>query len=147
MEMGLGFVAASMPQLVDQLRLWLSGEHRIDAMFAGEALAADDSEATQHTVELALQRGDPAALLQAWVNGAGIDWERLHAGSRPARASLPSYPFAKERYWVEGNKYTDASAAGAQQPGELAWIENILAQVDSDTLEQDKAVAMLRQWV
>ncbi|TDR36317.1 acyl transferase domain-containing protein [Tahibacter aquaticus] len=147
MEMRLGFVAASMPQLVDQLRLWLSGEHRIDAMFAGEALAADDSEATQHTVELALQRGDPAALLQAWVNGAGIDWERLHAGSRPARASLPSYPFAKERYWVEGNKSTDASAAGAQQPGELAWIENILAQVDSDTLEQDKAVAMLRQWV
>jgi acyl transferase domain-containing protein len=147
MEQRLGFVAASLPQLLEQLRVWLDGQARRDALFSGEPLCTDDSEATLHQVELALQRRDPAALLQAWVGGAEIAWERLHTGVQPTRTRLPTYPFAKERYWVEGKKSIGAETPAAQQSGELAWIEDILAQVDTDMLEQEQAVALLRQWV
>ena len=152
MEQRLGIVAATLPQLLDTLRRWLDAQAGGNATLngevaTGEVLASDDSEATLRSVEQALQRGDAAAVLRAWCAGAEIAWERLHAGTRPARTRLPSYPFARERYWVEGNKSTDAGAAAAQQPGELAWIEDILAKVDSDALQQDQAVALLRQWV
>ena len=147
MEQRLGFVAASMPQLLDQWRAWLDGRPHGDAVFRGEPVAADDSEATLSQVERALQRRDPAAVLQAWVDGAEVAWDRLHTGARPARARLPLYPFAKERHWVEGKKLLAVEAPAGQQPGELAWIEDILARVDTETLEQEQAVALLRQWV
>src|SRR5690606_21431311 len=39
-------------------------------------------------------------LLELWVRGFALDWERLYSGARPRRLALPTYPFAKERYWV-----------------------------------------------
>ncbi|MFC1668741.1 SDR family NAD(P)-dependent oxidoreductase, partial [Chlamydiota bacterium] len=41
-------------------------------------------------------------LVRLWVKGVKIDWELLYEGDkRPKRISLPTYPFAKERYWIE----------------------------------------------
>jgi acyl transferase domain-containing protein len=36
-----------------------------------------------------------------WVKGATIPWEKIWAAKRMQRVSLPFYPFAKERYWVD----------------------------------------------
>ena len=33
--------------------------------------------------------------------GLELDWSKLYGETRPQRISLPTYPFAKERYWVE----------------------------------------------
>ena len=41
------------------------------------------------------------ALARLWVGGADVDWERYHAGARRNRTVLPTYPFARERYWIE----------------------------------------------
>jgi acyl transferase domain-containing protein len=35
-----------------------------------------------------------------WVKGLAFDWRRLYAGAMPRRVSLPTYPFAQERYWI-----------------------------------------------
>lgn len=40
-----------------------------------------------------------AALL--WVNGVSVPWETVWRDRPVRRASLPAYPFAKERYWVD----------------------------------------------
>ncbi|MGZ8250489.1 MAG: beta-ketoacyl synthase N-terminal-like domain-containing protein, partial [Methylomagnum sp.] len=37
---------------------------------------------------------------QLWVSGAAIDWRLLHGESRPARIPLPTYAFARKRYWL-----------------------------------------------
>lgn len=39
-------------------------------------------------------------LAAEWVNGADIDWTVLPRSNSVTRLSLPTYPFAKERYWA-----------------------------------------------
>ncbi len=62
-----------------------------------------------------LRRGEGSAgrfmisLAELWVRGATIDWKAVFAGSGAQRVRLPTYPFARERYWVEN----DAASAGA----------------------------------
>ncbi|RSZ60418.1 SDR family NAD(P)-dependent oxidoreductase [Massilia atriviolacea] len=51
-------------------------------------------------------KGDMHALMGMWIEGRSIEWEDFYRGERPFRLPLPSYPFAKERYWV-----SDAPAA------------------------------------
>jgi acyl transferase domain-containing protein len=41
------------------------------------------------------------ALAQAWVEGAEVDWTPLWRSRSVRRAALPTYPFARERCWVQ----------------------------------------------
>jgi acyl transferase domain-containing protein len=47
------------------------------------------------------------ALGELWVHGMDVDWAALFAHTGARRVKLPTYPFQRERYWV------DASAGGA----------------------------------
>ena len=40
-------------------------------------------------------------LAQLWTSGVDIDWEQLHVAHIPKRVTLPTYPFAKHRCWIE----------------------------------------------
>ncbi len=51
-------------------------------------------------VDAALARRDLPTLAELWVKGAKIDWRMLYKSGLPRRISAPTYPFAKERYWV-----------------------------------------------
>ena len=61
---------------------------------------------------------DQAFLLQAlgryWTAGAKVDWSGFHAGERRRRVALPSYPFERQRHWIE------AASRGAAARGRLA---------------------------
>ena len=47
-------------------------------------------------------------IAQLWVRGAKIPWENLYGNWRPRPLPLPTYPFAKERYWLspDGREWT-----------------------------------------
>src|SRR5207249_3682792 len=37
-----------------------------------------------------------------WVCGIEVDWRRYYDGERKSRIiGLPTYPFAKDRYWID----------------------------------------------
>ncbi|MES2354842.1 MAG: beta-ketoacyl synthase N-terminal-like domain-containing protein [Pseudomonadota bacterium] len=36
-----------------------------------------------------------------WLAGVKIDWAKVHAESRRNRVPLPTYPFERQRYWVD----------------------------------------------
>ncbi|MEM9290675.1 MAG: SDR family NAD(P)-dependent oxidoreductase [Acidobacteriota bacterium] len=63
--------------------------------------------------------GEPAAesrtLLEAlgrlWVAGREIRWDQVHDGHRRRKVSLPGYPFARNRYWIEARPDAAAGAA------------------------------------
>lgn len=50
-------------------------------------------------------RGDLAVLLEAlgslWAHGASCDWSAFYEGQRRSRIPLPTYPFERQRYWIE----------------------------------------------
>jgi polyketide synthase PksN len=39
-------------------------------------------------------------IAQYWVQGGIVSWRRLHQGKYRRRIPLPTYPFAKDRYWL-----------------------------------------------
>jgi polyketide synthase 12 len=41
------------------------------------------------------------SLGEAYVHGVPVDWEVAFAGLAPRRITLPSYPFARTRFWLE----------------------------------------------
>ena len=41
------------------------------------------------------------ALGRLWIEGIAIDWEAFGAGERRLRVPLPTYPFERQRYWVD----------------------------------------------
>ncbi|MES1243432.1 MAG: SDR family oxidoreductase [Acidobacteriota bacterium] len=41
------------------------------------------------------------ALGRLWMAGAPVDWEGFHAREQRRRVPLPTYPFERQRYWVE----------------------------------------------
>ena len=42
------------------------------------------------------------ALQSLYRAGVAIDWERVHEGTRRRRVSLPTYPFQRRRFWLDG---------------------------------------------
>jgi NAD(P)-dependent dehydrogenase (short-subunit alcohol dehydrogenase family)/acyl carrier protein len=41
------------------------------------------------------------ALGQLWMLGVPLDWQAFHGGERRLRVPLPTYPFERQRYWIE----------------------------------------------
>ncbi len=51
--------------------------------------------------------GDPElhSLLEkigfSWLQGATVDWSKLYPGEERSRIPLPTYPFERQRYWID----------------------------------------------
>ncbi|BAV98082.1 SDR family NAD(P)-dependent oxidoreductase [Lysobacter enzymogenes] len=108
MEHRLGCIAADAEQLRAQLQGWLDGRPRVPGLEHGRADGEDRTlavfaadEDMRAVFEQWLERGQLLKLLELWVRGLDIDWRRLHRGRAPRRLSLPDYPFARERCWVQ----------------------------------------------
>ena len=46
---------------------------------------------------------------QLWISGAHIDWSRYYADEVRHRISLPTYPFERQRYWIDPVEKPDVS--------------------------------------
>ena len=55
------------------------------------------------------------ALGQLWMHGVEPDWSGFHARERRRRIPLPTYPFERQRHWVEA--VTDGAFASLSQAG------------------------------
>jgi len=103
-----------------------------DAVLIGmarEVLAAEDAS-SRPVVAMApaLRRDAPevlsllSALSRAHVNGASVRWPELVGGARRNRLVLPTYPFQRQRYWIDGTRTAtlalsgSAGDAAAQEP-------------------------------
>ncbi|WP_249930914.1 beta-ketoacyl synthase N-terminal-like domain-containing protein, partial [Paenibacillus polymyxa] len=54
-----------------------------------------------------------------YVQGYPLDFERLFSNEQYSRIPLPTYPFAKERYWAPGNEAQMAKRIGIESEIEL----------------------------
>ncbi|MFM2061280.1 MAG: polyketide synthase PksN [Cyanobacteriota bacterium] len=108
MEERLGLIVHSLDELKQKLSRFIARETGIEDLYRGQAkenkkslaLFGDDDE-LQEAIEKWMQRGKFAILVELWSQGLKVDWHKLYSESKPARVSLPTYPFASETYWIE----------------------------------------------
>ncbi|MFJ6851026.1 SDR family NAD(P)-dependent oxidoreductase [Streptomyces sp. NPDC091271] len=108
----LGLVTDAMPDLLARLRDFADGRPDVEGAARGRASGA----AAETGVSAALAGRDLPGLLASWVQGGTVDWHALHGSRCPARMALPSYPFARNRYWID----TTRSAAALAPRGAAA---------------------------
>jgi len=64
------------------------------------------------------------SLATLYVNGAAVDWAGFDADYRRQRVTVPTYPFQRERYWIEGASPARPAAA---VPIEDSWTAALAA--------------------
>lgn len=116
MEERLGLIVSSLKELEKNLEDFVNGQDAIDDLYLGRIKRKQEA-ATGFTTDKNWQKamddwiakGKLSKLLNLWVMGFEVNWQKLYGKVKPKRISLPTYPFAKERYWIP--KYDGKSVA------------------------------------
>nr|QLG04868.1 PulG [Streptomyces sp.] len=118
----LGIVTDSTAELLTRLRDFVAGAE--DGLARGRAVQGSGSRADD-AASGDVVSGDPAELVARWVRGAAVDWSVLHGDRTPPRIALPTYPFARERHWIDTSATARAvrQAAPGAAPGALVFEE------------------------
>ncbi|MGN9913462.1 SDR family NAD(P)-dependent oxidoreductase [Phytohabitans sp. LJ34] len=116
----LGVVAGDATDLAARLRAFCAGQ-ATDGVYTGQASAPAgpldtlfDGAAGESFLAALRATGDLDKLAQLWASGTDRAAAPT-AGDRPARRlSLPTYPFARERYWLPEPGAADEAAVPAR---------------------------------
>src|SRR6266850_1027174 len=107
--------------LLNKLKQWLAGNSQVGDVWSGQAVRNDSSitrvwqtKSGRRLIDQALSERDLELIGTLWTSGAEIDWRKYYEGAgsgafKPQTVGLPTYPFAKDRYWID----TAASRQGA----------------------------------
>ncbi|OMG74766.1 amino acid adenylation domain-containing protein [Burkholderia ubonensis] len=123
MEERLALAVGGMAELARKLSAYLAGDAAIDALYRGQVrrnketmavFSADDE--LQEAIAKWVARGKFAKVLDLWVKGMAFDWGVLYGADRPKRMSLPTYPFARERVWLDRHAIMAGFAPDATTP-------------------------------
>ncbi|SDD51981.1 polyketide synthase PksJ/polyketide synthase PksN [Paenibacillus sp. CF095] len=112
------FLVNDAHDLISKLEAFVEGKTNIDNCFEKKANQAEDSiqwfERDEDSGELIVKwimKDKKKKLAMLWVNGLDLDWTLFYNHSpRPRRVSLPTYPFAQERYWRPGSSSEPVAA-------------------------------------
>ena len=89
-------------------------------------LAKQDQPRALHSMARAGETRDDVVLVREaagklWLAGAELDFAGMHADPRPYRIPLPTYPFERQRYWV--NVKAERAAPAAVQDRESRVVD------------------------
>ncbi len=116
-------------ELLSKLKEWLAGNSDIADVWSGQVIQSDSNisrvwqtKSGQQLIDQAVLERDLTQLGILWASGIEIDWNRYSEGalsteSKPRRISLPTYPFAKERYWIDNAASRRGAASGRSPVG------------------------------
>ncbi|MEL6559560.1 MAG: SDR family NAD(P)-dependent oxidoreductase, partial [Bacteroidota bacterium] len=110
----LAAIAGSISDLKQQLNRYLSEEH--GEVFRGNARKNKGAVYADNLSDL-------KQLAEHWVNGGVVDWKAIYGDHKPVKLPLPTYPFARERYWTENTRSAQKTVVlSNERTGDL--IEN-----------------------
>jgi polyketide synthase PksN len=97
----LALLVTSLDDLRRQLTAYLAGPDDT-SWVRGRAGLGDHGPSPMGTAYASphVDMGRARALAVTWVGGAEVVWEELYRKPLPRRARLPTYPFARHRFWV-----------------------------------------------
>lgn len=120
-DIRFGCIVTSIHELKEKLHAYLIPEQQVENVYEGDASAHKSfialfkaDEELSEAVHKWMQRSKYHKLLEVWVKGLDVNWTAWYENSQPQRISLPTYPFSKEKYWVN----TSSSSKKEIQPQE-----------------------------
>jgi acyl transferase domain-containing protein len=105
---------------------------RVQTAMEPEARPVPAPVSPQPTPAAGAACADLLAAGRRWLAGQSLDPAALFAGQQPRRISLPSYPFARHRYWIEPEEPL-AAAGGAIVPERIAAAQTLHARPELPT--------------
>jgi polyketide synthase PksN len=107
MDERLALVVESVEQLQDKLQAFLQEQEDVEGLYRGQVKRSKETlsiftgdEDLQQAIYAWMSKGKYGKLLELWVKGLVLDWDKLYTTNKPHRISLPTYPFARDRYWA-----------------------------------------------
>ena len=148
LEYRLGFIVNSIAALREKLSSYYEGNNLSDDFFEGNLKRNREihssliaSPVSKKSIDNMIYHKEFPQLLNLWVKGQLIEWEKLYTEKKPNRMSLPVYPFAKERYWLpkrSTQEYELAIANTARHPLIHTDISNAHQQAYTSIFDGDE---------
>ncbi len=60
---------------------------------------------------------------QLWVSGVKVDWAKLHAPGSVQRVPLPTYPFERQKFWIEADPVHPATPLSTDSPSSVQDVK------------------------
>ncbi|MCP4137976.1 MAG: SDR family NAD(P)-dependent oxidoreductase, partial [bacterium] len=143
MEERLAIVVSNRDDLIERLKEYYNNKENIQNVYCGNVkknasnyeIIIDEQEGEDFIKNL-INKKKINKLAQLWIGGIDIDWDLLYINQNPKRVSLPTYAFAKDRYWMS------IAAAGTEESKSKIKIEPLSppAARETDTLDFEKNV-------
>ncbi len=138
-DVRLAMVVSNIGELTEKLTQYSQGTLDIEDVYTGRVKKESKSlgllvsgESGEEFIKAVAKERDFHKLARLWVSGVSIDWRLFYLADTPNRISLPTYPFAKERYWIPEVK---EQGTGSREQG-VGGIHPLLHQKTSDISEQ-----------
>jgi acyl transferase domain-containing protein len=154
MEERLSFVVSSVDQLAEKLSAYINGQRNIESAYEGRVESGSEYMATigsdddmQEVIDRWIARKKLAKLAQSWARGLNVDWNKLYGEASPRRVSLPTYPFAKERYWIDEAQVRHSVNSRFEVEDAMKSIDDIMDKICDDAMETAQAVKLLKALV
>ena len=107
MEHRLALVTSSLQKLTKKLAYYLQGTGDLKNVFQtntntsiGKTKLLAEGNSGEAFIQAAIDSREFDKLGQLWVSGVDIDWKLVNRETGLKRIALPTYPFARERYWI-----------------------------------------------
>jgi acyl transferase domain-containing protein len=107
MDARVAFMVEDIEELIEKLEQYQNGRENIEHCYVSgghkgknafsQVLSDEDLKTLSETW---IASKNMEKLAELGVNGFEFNWEVLYEGRKPRRIPLPTYPFAKKRYWA-----------------------------------------------
>ncbi|MCB2360146.1 PfaD family polyunsaturated fatty acid/polyketide biosynthesis protein [Clostridium estertheticum] len=137
MEHRLAYVVDSKENLINILNAFINKDPLLDVM-VGEVKKrkSEVSSDVQELLETSIENRQLKKLGELWVSGLDIDWTQLYINKKPKRLHLPTYSFARERYWISDGKSKYCDVINTKIENEVPNIHPLLHKNISTFYEQ-----------
>ena len=106
MDERVGFLVTSVEDLIEKLTAFVNGDTEHGDIYRGqvqqnkETISLFNSDVDfQETINKWIEQKKYAKVFDLWAKGLQLDWSTFYGNEKIQRISLPTYPFAKEKYW------------------------------------------------
>lgn len=92
MNIKMGFIVNSISQFKDKLEDLLNNDKYLEV--------CSEPELKKHEIDINSYKRNYEEILNLWLHGYSMTWSKLYEGLKTTKLSLPTYPFIREKYWI-----------------------------------------------